>query len=313
MNLYFIPFIFIVILIMSSKYLNNGNNNSNNTNNETQAKNLRWLVMGDIGMYNREFYQLLENRKYDNNEFGIILGDNFYPFGIDEKTTHQWQYIRNLNHILNKPMYAVLGNHDYHRNPNTQIEFKNHNWNMPNYYYYKEFSKYNLGIWFIDTQILTLDGPDLNQKLIENKVGRNKYIHHLEWLERTLSESNKLIKIVCGHYPMFSNGNYRENIKLIKILYPLFKKYNVKVYLSGHDHTFQHLIRNYTNHEVHQFIIGSSSEVREYNINTNSNYKNDDILISEMAVVSCELENINLKFKAMGVKNNLLYETTINF
>ena len=32
-----------------------------------------------------------------------------------------------------------------------------------------------------------------------------------------------------------------------------------------------------------------------------------------MTVVSCELENMNLKFKAMGVKNNLLYETTINF
>ena len=313
MNLYFITFIFVIIVIMCSKYLNNSNSITNNNNSKTVSRKLKWVVMGDIGMYNREFYQLLQNRKYDNNDFGIILGDNFYPFGIDEKTLYQWQYIRNLNHILNKPMYAVLGNHDYHRNPNTQIEFKNYNWNMPNYYYYKEFSKHNLGIWFIDTQILTLDGPGLNQKVIESKVGRDKYTRHLEWLERTLSQSNKLIKIVCGHYPMFSNGNYRENLKLIKILYPLFKKYNVKVYLSGHDHTFQHLIRNYTNHEVHQFIIGSSSEVRDYNINTKSNYNNDDILINEMAVLSCELENMNLKFKAMGVKNNLLYENIINF
>ena len=51
---------------MSLKYLNNGNN----TNNEIQSKKLRWVVMGDIGMYNLEFYQLLQNRKYDENWSG---------------------------------------------------------------------------------------------------------------------------------------------------------------------------------------------------------------------------------------------------
>ena len=118
----------------------------------------------------------------------------FYPFGIDDETRYQWKNIKHLNYILDKPMYAILGNHDYHRTPQTQIHFKSYNWNMPNYYYYKQFPKHNLGIWFIDTQILTLDGPDLNQKLIESKVGKNKHIEHLEWLERTLSQSNNLIK-----------------------------------------------------------------------------------------------------------------------
>ena len=132
---------------------------------------------------------------------------------------------------------------------------------------------------------------------------------NINWLEKTLSESDDKIKIVNGHYPMFSNGNYRENIKLIKILYPLFKKYNVKVYFSGHDHTFQHLVRNYDNHEVNQFIIGSSSEVRTYNLD----HATDDILIEKMAVVSCELNQMNLHVKAMGLQNDILYETDIDF
>ena len=301
MNLYVVFLIIIIILIMYSIYTNNTE--------ITYLKPLKWFVMGDIGVYNKEFYQLVQNRGYDYNQFAIILGDNFYPFGIDDKTRYQWKNIKHLNYIFNKPMYAILGNHDYHRTPQTQILFKNYNWNMPNYYYYKQYPKHNLGIWFIDTQILTLDGPDLNKELIESKVGKNKHSEHLRWLERTLSESSDLIKIVCGHYPLFSNGNYRENLKLIKILYPLFKKYNVKVYFAGHDHTFQHLIRNYNNYKVHQFIIGSSSELRTHNVDNNSN----DILISEMAVATCELNDMKLNVKAMGLKNNLLYETIIDF
>ena len=295
---------------MCSIYIDATNaTNATNDTNMLQLRPLKWLVMGDIGVYNKEFYQLVKTRGYDYNQFAIILGDNFYPSGIDDKTRYQWKNIKHLNHILDKPMYAVLGNHDYHRTPQAQIHFKSYNWNMPNYYYYKQFSKHNLGIWFIDTQILTLDGPDLNQELIESKVGKNKHMEHLEWLERTLSQSNDLIKIVCGHYPMFSNGNYRENLKLIKILYPLFKKYNVKVYFSGHDHTFQHLVRNYSNYKVHQFIIGSSSELRTHNVEKNLN----DTLISKMAVATCELNDMKLNVKAMGSKNDLLYETIIDF
>ena len=83
---------------------------------------------------------------------------------------------------------------------------------MPHYYYYKQNSKYNIGFWFIDTQILTLDGPDLSKDLIEHKVGKKTQKEHIKWLEKTLSKSKDQIKIVNGHYPMFSNGNYRENV-----------------------------------------------------------------------------------------------------
>ena len=271
-------------------------------------KSLKWLAMGDIGVFNKEFYQLIKNRFNDYNEFMIILGDNFYPTGIDYKTKYLWDNIRYLNNILDIPMYPILGNHDYHRIPQEQIYFKKYNWNMPHYYYYKQNSKYNIGFWFIDTQILTLDGPDLSKDLIERKVGKKTQKEHIKWLEKTLAKSKDQIKIVNGHYPMFSNGNYRENLKLIKILYPLFKKYNVKVYFSGHDHTFQHLVRNYDNHEVHQFIIGSSSEVRNHNLNQDTN----DILIEKMSVVSCELNQMKLHIKAMGLQDNILYKTSID-
>ena len=175
------------------------------------------------------------------------------------------------------------------------------------YYYYKKIK--NIGFWFIDTQILTLEGPDIDKKLIESKIPINENIKHIKWLEITLSQSKDEIKIVSGHYPMFSNGNYRKNKKLIKILCPLFKKYNVKIYFSGHDHTFQHLIRNYDNHELHQFIIGSSSEVRNYNLN----YNHSDILITKIVSVVCEYYSKNLKIKVNDLNKKTIYKTSINF
>lgn len=272
-----------------------------------QYKSTKFLLVGDIGIYNEDFYRLIQNEKSIFNDFMIILGDNFYPYGIDNNNRHLWNNIKKLNNILNIPLYSVLGNHDYHKNPNEQIIFKKYNWNMPYYYYYKKIK--NIGFWFIDTQILTLEGPDIDKKLIESKIPINGNIKHIKWLEKTLSQSKDEIKIVSGHYPMFSNGNYRKNNKLIKILYPLFKKYNVKIYFSGHDHTFQHLIRNYDNHELHQFIIGSSSEVRNYNLN----YNHDDILITKMVSVACEYYSKNLKIKVSDLNKKTIYKTSINF
>ena len=49
-------------------------------------------------------------------------------------------------------------------------------------------------------------------------------------------------KIVFGHYPIISNGAYNNHMKpLHKLLYPIFKKHNVRAYVSGHDHNIQYM------------------------------------------------------------------------
>jgi len=265
---------------------------------------LEWLVVGDIGIYNTDFYRLISNQKNDSNKFLIVLGDNFYPHGIDKETFVQWNNVKKMNDILNIPIYPILGNHDYHLDPIEQVKFNKYNWNMPHYYYYKEYPKFNLGLWYIDTQILTLSGPELNKDFIENKVGKLVHTEHIQWLDETLNKSRMKIKIVNGHYPMFSNGNYRENVELIKILYPLFKKYNVKIYFSGHDHTFQHLTRTYLNHNIHQIIIGCSSEVRNHNIKRNLN---KDILFNKKCIIKCSLTNNYLNIRVFNINNDILY------
>ena len=75
----------------------------------------------------------------------------------------------------------------------------------------------------------------------------------LEWLDNNMNNSKKSNKkiIVIGHYPIFSYGTYefqnKENV-CFKHLVPLFLKYKVKCYISGHDiliNIFKSLLKNY--------------------------------------------------------------------
>ena len=45
-------------------------------------------------------------------------------------------------------------------------------------------------------------------------------------------------------------------------LIDIFKKYNVKTYISGHEHNVQYITRYIDNYKFNQIIIGSSAEFR---------------------------------------------------
>ena len=59
-----------------------------------------------------------------------------------------------------------------------------------------------------------------------------------------------------------SNGVYGVNEQLVILLLPLFKKYDVKLYISGHDHNLQHIIYKHQNYIFTQIICGSSGTRR---------------------------------------------------
>ena len=61
-------------------------------NNEFIILIILFLVFGLLA-FGYNIYQLVKNRGYDYNQFAVILGDNFYPFGIDNGTRYQWKNI----------------------------------------------------------------------------------------------------------------------------------------------------------------------------------------------------------------------------
>ena len=91
---------------------------------------------------------------------------------------------------------------------------------MPSSYY--TFSAGPVQFFALDTQSVALSDKQLR------------------WLDRELSRSQARWKVVYGHHPIFSGGNYRDRPDLIAKLLPLLRN-RADAYIAGHDHNLQAL------------------------------------------------------------------------
>lgn len=195
-------------------------------------------------------------KKNKNYEF-YLLGDNFYPEGIVGLNDSQWKtkFKKLFPKISTK--YCCLGNHDYLGDTFSQIKMTftsdNGNWNLP-YFYHDVYDKKNsVHTFFIDTQILAKDITIFLSKscgISDDKL--QEYLslvyqlkdRQLAWLENKLATSPAKWKIICGHYPVISNGPHQISSELQEEILPLIDKYNVDIYVSGHEHNSQCIRRN---------------------------------------------------------------------
>jgi len=185
--------------------------------------------------------------------FILSLGDNFYPDGVESSTDEKWdttfrQIFTGKN--LYCPWYSVLGNHDYLLNPQAQIDYylekRDLRWTMPYRYYHvtKTYENSTIQLVFIDTVQLDLtSAPALLPKDVikRENLTQSKSDTHLVWIEETLAASTADWLIVIGHYNLYTGGWHGSNRNLLNLLKPLFIKYKVDMYLSGHCHHLEHL------------------------------------------------------------------------
>lgn len=217
---------------------------------------MKIFFLGDIGNFNKTSKIILKNIKEEKKEDDIIilLGDNFYPFGVNSKNDLRWNFIDQYEF---KNLYAILGNHDYLGNIKCQIEHDK--WIMEKHYFSKKFDSFE--IFFLDTNILVPDYSNLNYNIVKSKINvepLEESKKQLDWLSEELSKTNKL-KIVVGHYPIFSFGMYGINKKLFDLLFPIFRKYNVDLYVSGHDHNLQIIDIITNDFNFKQIVSGAGS------------------------------------------------------
>lgn len=257
-------------------------------------------LLGDIGYFNNHTYNIFKTINNDS-KFGdslILVGDNFYPDGVINESDKLWEKIKNSN--IKLPIYPILGNHDHLGNPYAQIRHrsKDYNWNFPYFYYKLNF--YNYDFFLIDTCFIQPNYSNVNENTMRQKIVNfdNERKEMMKWLEYGLSKS-KNNKIVIGHYPLISLGVYGINEELFSSLIDLFEKYNVKMYISGHDHNLQiHTIKNNcTNYMLKHLISGAGSGIYEhrsfpYNDNDNIFFKNGFIKLS----LTQSSDKINITF-----------------
>ncbi|EFC42417.1 predicted protein [Naegleria gruberi] len=211
---------------------------------------LHFLVVGDQGRANADQVSVAKSMgdycdRVKKCSFVIGVGDNIYDYGVGSATDEQFatkfeNIYSQYNGTKNLPWKLMLGNHDYRNNPNAQIQYKSSLWDLPAYYYIfnKTSTLGGFNVSFVVTDTNTFQ-PDslMNQQYVKEQSAFKQ--DQLNMIESVLKENygkTNTWSIVLGHHPVYSAGIHGDTTTLIENYLPLFKKYKLPLYLSGHDH-----------------------------------------------------------------------------
>lgn len=293
-----------------------------NPANLTKEKDvLYFIAMGDWGRNGADHQkpvaqQMGKVASAVKAQFIIATGDNFYPSGVVSEFDPLFKYSFEdiyTDFSLQWDWYPVLGNHDYGTNPDAEVAYSkiSRRWKMPARYYSKKFSiagdsTQQVLIAFIDTNPLIPEyyknadmGP--NVKKADSLAQKN-------WLIKTLSDASPNIKwkIVVGHHPPYTGGGRTENYDtkaMRKWLKPIFDQYGVDAYLSGHEHSLQHLKPK---GKTHYFISGAASEKTPVKLIPEA-----EMVASEYGFMLFGLSKDELKMQSINEKGETIYQTVI--
>jgi tartrate-resistant acid phosphatase type 5 len=200
----------------------------------------------------------------------FMLGDNWYGELAGGATSARWQTHFEEMYPAGDfpcPAYAVLGNHDYQRWPESKVDAELEyarsgrnggtatRWTMPARWYRFEFPTKNPLVTFLalDSNMPHADG--------KQGLGRDftltpeQQAEQLAWFEAELKRPRTTPFLgVIAHHPVYSDGPHGDHAVLIRDWDPLFRKYGVDLYMAGHDHDLQHL--EFEGHPTSHFLSG---------------------------------------------------------
>lgn len=195
----------------------------------------------------------------------LFLGDNWYGDLTGGAHSPRWQTQFEQMYTaatFDCPAYAILGNHDYQRWPESKVDAeleyprtKKTRWTMPSRWYRFEFPKRRPLITFLalDSNMPFADGKAAHG--INFTLTPQQQAEQLAWLETELSRPRTTpFLAVMGHHPVYSDGMHGDHPILVRDWDPFFRKHKVDLYLAGHDHDLQHL--EFENHPTSFFLSG---------------------------------------------------------
>jgi tartrate-resistant acid phosphatase type 5 len=251
---------------------------------------VRVLAFGDFGTGSPAQKQtaaaMAELNRKSPFDFGITLGDNFYPAGMASPTDPRWKDLwDDLYDPLKIKVYVSLGNHDWvlSDSPAAEILYSANSpsWRMPSPYY-----TFTAG----PVQFFALDTNEVSEA-------------QLMWLDGELKKSTAKWKIVYGHHPIYSDGEHGDSRVLIQKLLPLLKN-RVDVYLVGHDHILNHIKPE----AGVQFFVSGGGGAGVYKVKPG-----DRTLFAQsvygFAVVEADSGSLTVRY--IGADSKQLYEYTL--
>ena len=204
-----------------------------------------FIAFGDAGESNKfqrdNFTAAKEICLNQGCDFGLMLGDNFYPRGIKKATpTTLGLTYQNLFAELALPFYAVLGNHDAKNSIFAQIDLNQFEplWNMP-------APRYSFTA-----------GPALFVGLNSNCQGFDFF-----WAKEIFAASKKTWKVLFQHHTIYSTGSHGDAPKPIGLLWQRLQPKDLNLFLSGHDHHLEYLTKR--GQKAQYVVSGSVSRLRK--------------------------------------------------
>jgi tartrate-resistant acid phosphatase type 5 len=166
--------------------------------------------------------------------------------------------------VFNCPAYSIPGNHDYIYDDqalrfNVELAYAamgKSRWTMPSQFYRYTFPAVNpvLTVIALDSNIPYADGSTQSGAFTTMSDAQRKA--QLAWLTEELAKPlTTPFLALAGHHPLYSDGPHGDNTRLIEDWDALLRKYNVHLYLAGHDHDLQHL--EFEGHPTSFFCSGS--------------------------------------------------------
>ncbi|RIA86776.1 Metallo-dependent phosphatase-like protein [Glomus cerebriforme] len=260
------------------------------------SKELNVITVGDWGFEGIELNQTNSNQikvakametwavNY-HSDFIINTGDNFYISfvgdheGVTSVDDPKWDRIwkgRYKGRLAKIPWYSVAGNHDWYNNVTAQVDYSlnyDSRFFLPSTYFVREsyFGKRKTKIaWIhIDTGIFFYTPAELEEvdKVIMKqqfeRFGWNNtqaIEEKLKWVEdRLIEQQNSKWIFVVGHHPLV--GICAQEYYMGR-LRPLFEKYRVAAYFSGHAHTLEIEFAKF-GQPVTYFLSGAGSRTDE--------------------------------------------------
>lgn len=190
-----------------------------------------------------------------NTQFVLLLGDNFYHYGLT-KDTADMRFEETFENCfcqesLSKlPFYAVVGNHDHRGDVQLQVDYTGKGsgrWQMPQL-------SYNIDKVLPDgkkLRIVMFDSVETSGQSYEDEDGNivkatgpanlEASQSIFDWVEKSLAESDADYLFTAAHYPVYSGGRH-GNVMISSALPGLMEKYHVQGHLAGHDHILQHAV-----------------------------------------------------------------------